>query len=282
MAQLIRQLVAQLRELLAAPARLGSIAVDARAALHAQLLGAERYADPRCLTRHGYRCFSQNDEDGIIEEIFRRIGTTNRQFVEFGVETGVENNTVTLLVRGWSGLWIEASSRAVAAIHERFGDAVRAGRLRVLESFVTAESIERLLGDGGVPAEPDLVSIDIDGNDYWVWKAIQRFRPRVVAIEYNATLGREARLVQPYAPDSRWDGTSGFGASLGALAALGAEKGYALVGCNLTGVNAFFVRTDCCGEHFLLPASADRHFEPARFGVTGAGHPLRWRRFEEV
>ena len=159
----------------------------------AQLAVSERYADPRCLT-HGYRCTSQNDEDGIIDEIFRRIGTTNRQFVEFGVETGVENNTLALLLAGWSGLWIEADAAAVANIRVNLREPLDAERLRVVQAFVTAEIIEELLVRGAVPPEPDLLSIDIDGNDYWVWKAIDKVRPRVVMIEYNASLGRTARV----------------------------------------------------------------------------------------
>lgn len=281
----MRRFLDRLRDYLLLPihADLVHAAVEARATFLAQVAAAERYADPRCLTRHGYRCTSQNDEDGIIDEIFRRIGTTNREFVEFGVEEGLENNTFALLLAGWGGLWIEADSAAVAAIRGTFHEPLAAGRLRVVEAFVTAESIDELLERGGVPSEPDLLSVDIDGNDYWVWKAMKRIRPRVVVIEYNASLGRSARVVSPYDPQGRWDHASmAFGASLGALEALGREKGYALVACNITGVNAFFVRTDCVGEKFLAPFSAARHYEPPRFGATGAGHPTRWAMFDEV
>jgi hypothetical protein len=260
---------------------LARIEHSVRAAHLAALATSERYADARCLTRHGYRSTSQNDEDGIIEEIFRRIGTTNRRFVEFGVETGVENNTLALLLAGWRGLWIEGDPAAQREIRKGFGDALSDGLLDLKGSMVTAENIEALLEHAHVPEEPDLLSIDIDGNDYWVWKAIRRFRPRVVVIEYNATLGRTARSVLPYDPAARWDGTIRFGASLSALEDLGREKGYGLVGCGLTGVNAFFVREDCLGDRlFLEPFTAEQHFEPPRFGATGAGHPARWVRFE--
>ncbi|MBI3205947.1 MAG: FkbM family methyltransferase [Myxococcales bacterium] len=256
--------------------------VRARAAQLAQLASAPRYADERCLARYGYRCTSQNDEDGIIDEIFRRIGTTNRQFVEFGVQTGVQNNTLALLLGGWSGLWIEADGQAAATIRGSFAEPLASGQLRLIEAFVTAETIDEQFERGRVPAEPDLLSIDIDGNDYWVWKAITRARPRVVVIEYNASLGRSAKVVRPYDPQARWDGTLAFGASLGALEALGTEKGYCLVGCNITGVNAFFVRADCVGEAFLAPYTAARHYEPPRYGTTGTGHPARWARFDPV
>jgi hypothetical protein len=282
---MFRRFATRLRDFLVSPIHGDHFhaGVERRAVLHAHLAAADRYADPRCLTRFGYRCTSQNDEDGIIDEIFRRIGTTNRQFVEFGVETGVENNTLQLLLAGWGGLWIEANSSAVQTIRRNFAEPLAQQRLRVQEAFVTAEGIEELLQRGGVPAEPDLVSIDIDGNDYWVWKALAQFRPRVVVIEYNASLGRSARIVQPYDPRAVWDHASmAFGASLGALEVLGQEKGYALVGCNLTGLNAFLVRHDCVGDRFLAPYTSAQHFEPPRYGPTGAGHPTRWARFEQV
>jgi len=244
-----------------------------------RLVDRPRYDDPRCLTRYGYRCFSQNDDDGFIDEIFRRIGTTNRHFVEFGVEGGVENNTLALLLAGWNGLWIEANPSAQAKVRADFAEPLNTGQLVLQPSFATAESIEPLLEKSGVPVEPDLLSIDIDGNDYWVWRAITTRRPRVVVVEYNASLGRSARLIQPYQPDTAWDLTSVFGASLGALEDLGRQKGYALVGCGIRGVNAFFVREDLLADRFLGPYTAETHFEPPRYGPDGAGHPPRWGKF---
>src|SRR4051812_30839967 len=91
-----------------------------------------RHADPRRLLRYGFKMYSQNDEDGIIQEIFRRIGTTNRTFVEFGVESGIECNSAKLLIEGWRGLWIEADGRYVRAIHHRFDPVLAAGQLRVI------------------------------------------------------------------------------------------------------------------------------------------------------
>jgi hypothetical protein len=247
-----------------------------------QLASAERYADPRCLTRHGYKCFSQNDEDGIIDEIFRRIGTTNRTFVEFGVGNGLENNTHLLLAGGWRGLWIEADPSSAAHIRAEFREPIERGELVLEEAFVTAENIEDTFERAAVRSEPDLLGIDVDYNDYWIWKAIRRFRPRVVVIEYNASFGRSARVVVPYDPSAAWDGTSHFGASLAALEALGREKGYALVGCSILGINAFFVRTDCLAERFLEPFTAEKHYEPPRYGGTGTGHPRRWGKLERV
>jgi hypothetical protein len=119
-------------------ANLKRIDVSVRAVHLAQLKAAARYAEPRCLTRHGYRSFSQNEEDGVIDEIFRRIGTTNRFFVELGVETGVENNTLALLLGGWRGLWIEADPVHHEGILAQFRAAVVAGQLSVERALVTA------------------------------------------------------------------------------------------------------------------------------------------------
>jgi len=238
--------------------------------------------DPRSLLPHGHRCFSQNAEDGMIDELFRRVGTGTRTFVEFGVGNGLENNTLALLLAGWRGLWIEASAESARSIRGEFAAPIAAGQLTLLESFVTAENIEALLRDAGVPADLDLLSIDIDGNDYWVWKAITAVRPRAVVIEYNASLGPSARLARPYHPTQGWDGSSAFGASLAAFEALGREKGYALVGCDAVGVNAFFVREELLGERFLPPYTAAHHYQPPRYGPTGAGHPPRWASFQQV
>src|SRR3954470_13847813 len=97
-----------------------------------------RHADPRRLLRYGFKLYSQNDEDGIIQEIFRRIGTGNRTFVEFGVETGVECNSAKLLVEGWRGLWMEANTDHVASVRRRFASFIQDGRLKLLEAAVTA------------------------------------------------------------------------------------------------------------------------------------------------
>ena len=243
-----------------------------------------RNADPKRLLRHGFKVYSQCDEDGIIQEIFRRIGTGNRVFVEFGVETGVQCNTAKLLVEGWQGLWIEGSSAYVAQIQDSLNPFIRERRLRIIESFVTAENINELLSHGGVAGDIDLLSIDIDRNDYWVWKAIEVVKPRVVVIEYNATLRPPMSLVVPYEPMQSWDGSNYFGASLEALTRLGRQKGYRLVGCSFSGANAFFVHEDFAGDHFLDPATAEEHYEPPRYfyAVLTAGHPPKVEPFVAV
>jgi len=148
------------------------------------------------------------------------------------------------------------------------------GTLKVRESFVTTENINALIAEAGIGGDIDLLSIDIDNNDYWVWKAITSIDPRVVVIEYNATLRPPMSLVVPYNPNQTSDGSNYFGASLEAFVRLGRDMGYSIVGCNFSGSNAFFVRNDLVGDHFLQPATAEEHYEPARYFFSNlrSGH----------
>ena len=240
-------------------------------------MAKHRHADPKRLLRYGFKLYSQNDEDGLIQEIFRRIGVTNRTFVEFGVENGSECNTAKLLIENWRGLWMEEQPGHVAAIRRRFAPFLEERRLTLREAKITAENIDALIGEAGLSGEIDLFGIDIDYNDYWVWKALTAVRPRVVVIEYNASLRPPLSVTVPYDPHGNWDGSNFYGASLEALTRLGADKGYRLVGCSIAGVNAFFVRADLCGEKFLEPATAAEHYEPPRhfFHLLPAGHKGR-------
>ena len=253
-----------------------------------ELRGSPRALEPLRLIRHGRKTYSQNDEDGIVLEIFNRIGEGDRRFIEFGVQAGVECNTALLLMAGWSGLWLDGSDKYVAAARQYHAAAVDEGRLTVQASFVTAENIDDLLGPwaGGTAAQPaaiDLLSIDIDGNDYWVWKAIEAVRPRVVIIEYNAAYPPPVAFVAEYRADRAWDGGNYHSASLTSLEALGRAKGYALVGCNLSGANAFFVREEelagADGQaRFAAPFTAANHYEPPRYDLSDlpSGHPPRF------
>lgn len=239
------------------------------------LLGNSRHSDSLRLTHHGYKVYSQNDEDGILAEIFRRIDVKDRSFVEFGVEAGVECNSMWLLMQGWSGLWIEGSADHCAQIQLSHQSWIDQGKLTLLNAMVTAENINGLIGQKYAKQEVDLLSIDLDSIDYWVWQAIDTINPRVVAVEYNATWAPPAALTVPYEAGRRWNGTNHFGASLSALNRLAVAKGYDLVGCCLAGVNAFFVRKDLTGDAFISPGSVEEHYEPARYALSAlpAGHP---------
>lgn len=235
-----------------------------------------RYQLPDKLNRHEFQAFSQVGDDGIIEEIFRRIGTTNRYFVEFGVEDGTETNSTYLLYKGWQGLWIDGSETNIAAIHASCANAIQRGDLKAVQAFITAENIEVLFDRARVPIEPDLLTIDIDRNDYHVWKAINKYRPRVVIVEYNAIFRPGCEYVIEYDATAMWDGSGNTGASLESFCKLGAEKGYKLVGCCFAGVNAYFVRDDVMGDHFTGPFTAANHYEPPRYYLYHKpGHPRK-------
>jgi hypothetical protein len=243
-----------------------------------------KYQHPKKLNRFERQVFSQNGEDGIITEIFKRIQTTNKFFVEFGVsKDGLENNTINLLLNGWQGCWMEAKPKASDQIQKRYRTLIQNRKLTIKTAMINAENIQPLFQELSVPSEFDFLSIDIDSNDYWVWKAIKNYSPRVLAIEYNATLGPDLKWVMKYNPQHTWDGSSYFGASLKSMELLGQEKGYKLVGCNLTGSNAFFVREDCTKDLFLEPLTSENHYEPPRYHLTHKkGHPRSWGDFENI
>lgn len=237
--------------------------------------GNNRYTE-KSLKRFEAQVFSQNGEDGVIAEIFRRIGTTNKFFVEFGVGPGIENNTLNLLMSDWQGVWIEGDPARNAQINEMHKDRIEHGRLKTINAYVDVNNLEELFGSSGVPSSFDLLSIDIDSNDWHVWRALNHFLPRVVVIEYNSTYPADADVTIEYDPTFRWDGTSHFGASLKSLVMLGESKGYKLVGCDFIGVNAFFVRADLVSDVFEGPLTAEHHYEPPRYFLyRKTGHPRR-------
>jgi len=185
------------------------------------------------LERYERSVFSQNGEDGILARLFDILGTTNTFFVEFGTGgDGRQRNTRFLEEKhGWRGLLMDKCA------DEDHG--------RVRKESITAENINALFEKYDVPHEFDLLSIDIDGNDYWVWKAVhQQFRPRVLVMEYNASFAPPERRTITYDPNFCWSGTDYFGASLAALDDLNRHKGYTLVYCERRGINSFFIRTD--------------------------------------
>jgi hypothetical protein len=141
--------------------------------------------------------------------------------------------------------------------------------VEVVKARVTRDNVNSLLRDARVPPDVDVLSIDIDGNDYWVWDALVDYSPRAVIIEFNAAIDQERQLVQPYQPDKAWDHTNFFGASLGALRRLGAAKGYALVHVDLSGVNAFFIRTELAGAF----DQSQVHSRPFNLSLSGIRHP---------
>lgn len=233
-----------------------------------------RYRDPRHLAHSEQPVFSQGGEDGVLQEIFRRISPSSRTFAEFGAGKGWANNTVLLLQQGWTGAWLEAAASSCRRIERDFEKPLREERLRLRQAFLDTDNVAAELKAAGVDEGLDLLSIDVDGNDYWLWQALGDWRPRVVVIEYNALYPAEVPWVMPYDPQHRWHNDAWFGASLKSLEDLGRGIGYRLVGCTLAGTNAFFVRDDLADpDAFLDPFTAEVHYEPPRyFLLTRPGH----------
>lgn len=230
-----------------------------------------RYREPgRGLTASELKVFSQNGEDGVIAAIYARIGAASRYFVEFGIGKGVEGNCVFLAqVLGWPGLFIESSDTDFEALSQLYG---RTSGVTTLHKQVTADNIDALLTSAGVPDEIDILSIDIDGNDYWIWDAIETHCPRVVVIEYNSSLDPASSLVQPYRPDLPWDRSDCFGASAGAICSLARRKGYTAIYTDLCGVNLFAVRNDLIAHFADIEPVLDRS---SNFQMIGKRHPGR-------
>ncbi len=233
--------------------------------LYNELHNNPKYKNSKKLNKYEYKVFSQNGEDGIIEEIFNRIGTTNKFFVEFGAGDGLANNTTYLLVKNWKGCWIEANKKSIDIINQKFDALIKDKRLIVKHAFITSENLEYLFEELKIPKECDLLSIDIDGNDYWIWKNIEKYNPRVVIIEYNALFPPHISWIMKYNPNHMWDETCYHGSSLKSLELLGLKKGYKLVACNFTGSNAFFIRGDLVKDRFFNPFTAENHYESPRY-----------------
>jgi hypothetical protein len=241
-----------------------STSVQARQLLEWLRTTDPRYTEPKRLLRHSFSVCSQGGEDGIVQEIFRRVGHTNRNFCEFGVGDGSENNTSFLLSQGWTGFWIDANPR----FKNRLSSAGLDGdsRIRHAVKKINRENIVEILTELGVPRELDFLSVDIDQNTWHVWESLlKEFRPRVVAIEYNAAIPPDVEWKVTYDAERVWDGTHNYGASLKAFEKLGEQMGYKLVGCDPLGTDAFFVREELVKDLFAAPFTAENHYEPPRF-----------------
>ncbi len=217
--------------------------------LHATLLARMARERPRLetLSSAEFSVFSQWGEDGIIDWLLTRLPGIPETFVEFGVGDYRESNTRLLLfLRNWRGLVMDGSDAHVKSIQDQ--DIYWRYDLTAKCAFIDRENINQLIAASGVQGDIGLLSVDVDGNDYWVWQAIEVVRPVVVVCEYNAVFGDLHRISVPYQTDFQrtraHHSNLYFGASLPALIHLGKQKGYRFVGTNSNGCNAFFVRED--------------------------------------
>jgi hypothetical protein len=213
-----------------------------------------------------FKVFSQFGDDGIIQYLVHTLGPQEHRFIEFGVEDYSESNTRFLLLNDdWKGLVIDGSPENVERIHQQ--DYFWRHDLTAVQALVDRDNVNALFRDHGYTGVIGLLSIDIDGNDYWVWEAIDAVEPTFVVCEYNAVFGPSRAVTVPY--DPRFQRTRAhssnlyWGASLKALCLLAERKGLAFVGTNSAGNNAYFVRKDLLGA--LRPLSSAEGFVDSRF-----------------
>ena len=265
MKQLIKRALVRARQFLLAPLleshrRLEGINQSTQLLLHLKYKEILRDNLPLPgMDEIGFRVFSENDEDGILLFIFSIIGVTNKKVIDLGAASIGNSNTANLIVNhGWVGMLIDGNENALKSSREFYYHCsdTRNFPPKLVHAWITAENVNTIISEQGFSGEIDLLSIDMDGVDYWIWKAVDCVDPRVVVAEYQDIIGPEKSLTVPYDPDfkgkdyevNRRVGNFS-GASLPALVKLGREKGYRLVGCNRYGYNAFFIRTGIAEEH---------------------------------
>jgi hypothetical protein len=200
-----------------------------------------------------FKVFSQFGEDGILQYLIHETGLTREEqvFVEFGVQDYHEANTRFLLQSDhWRGLIIDGSRKYMDRV--RRSDLYWRNDITAVDAWIDRDNINQLIGDAGFHGDIGILSIDIDGNDYWIWEKIDIVNPVIVVVEWNSVFGSKHAVSIPYASDFN-RATAHYsclywGASMRAFEELGSRKNYALVGSNRAGNNIFFVRRDRLGR----------------------------------
>ena len=232
---------------------------DLQAVLRHQFINQAGPLDSAGLNARRFRMRSQNEEDGIVLTLLRETRSTGRRFVEIGCGRSGGNSAVLAYEFGWTGLMVDASEEAAAHARATFRTNPK---VSVLHAVVTPENINTLLQEHDSTGEIDFLSIDVDSVDYWLLDALEVASPRVLTMEYNALFGPTRAVTVPNRPISDTAPKAYHGASLAALEQLARRKGYRLVVCEDTGVNAFFLRHDLAPHLLgLTPAQA---FRPTR------------------
>ena len=213
-----------------------------------------------------FKVYSQFGDDGIIQYLINNVEVGSRSFAEFGVEDYTEANTRFLLANdNWRGLVIDGSEENVR--HIRSDSIYWKHDLTAVCRFLDAGNINEVIAESGFSGPLGLLSIDIDGNDYWVWEALTVVDPAIVVVEYNSVFGPERAVTIPYDPAFRRAAAHHsnlyMGCSLKALCLLAERKSYAFVGSNSSGNNAYFVREDKFGH--IRRHSAESGYVESRF-----------------
>jgi hypothetical protein len=219
---------------------------------------------PGSLFNDLYSTCSQNEEDSLIDAIFTRIGKRCGTAWEFGVGAGIQNNTAKQLLGGSMCFWNEINVKKYEFIKSHFARSIKSGKLVLSNVPVTPETVNELSSDMGVPEEIDLLSVDVDGDDFFIVDALERIRPLIIVCEYNARIPPDVALVGERADYSSYDPERYIGCSLLALSEMLDRKGYLLVATNLCGLNAFFVKKEfCLNGAFVRPGDVLHHYHPA-------------------
>lgn len=229
-----------------------------------QLLSQNK--DIKSLHETEFKVFSQWGDDGIIQYLVNYLDIENKIFVEFGVEDYLESNTRFLLINNnWSGLVMDGSDSNVLKIKKN--ELYWKHDLIAKSAFITAENINQLIIEEGIKGNIGLLHIDIDGNDYWIWKALKAVEPIIMIVEYNSVFGYERAITIPYKADfvrtSAHHSNLYAGSSLLALCDLANEKGYAFIGCNSAGNNAYFIKNEYLKD--IKPLTAEEGYVLSKF-----------------
>ncbi len=231
-----------------------------------------------------FQIFSQRGEDGILQYLISKIDIPNKIFIEFGVENYTEANTRFLLINNsWSGLVMDGDKKNIKFIQQDF--IYWKYDITAYHSFITRDNINGLIKKFTDIEDIGVLSIDIDGNDYWIWEAINSIRPRIVICEYNSAFGPTLKLSTPYSANFQRTAAHYsdlyWGASLAAFRHLAEKKGYDFIGTAEAGVNAFFVRKDLSspfrkyGEEEGFRPSANRDSKDPKGKLTFLTHGQR-------
>ena len=207
-----------------------------------------------------FRAYSQNGEDGILLLLFAVIGTSNKKVVEICAGDGVECNAANLIVNhGWHGLLVDGDAENLALGNKFYSEHPNTrilGAPVFKQAWVTAANVNRIVHEAGFAGDIDLLSLDIDGNDYWILSALTEIRPRAVVLEYQTAWGPDHSVTQRYEEDFHINQVAPnrslprCGASLAAFNKLLKGRGYRLVGKERNCFNAFFLRDDVGLDHF--------------------------------
>jgi len=224
------------------------------------------FANMKNLQEVEYKVFSQWGDDGIIQYLVHTIPIDRKVFVEFGVENYLESNTRYLLQNNnWAGLIIDGSQKNINYIkNDPF---YWKYNLKAECAFIDRDNIDSIISSNGVTGDIGILSIDIDGNDFWIWQSIDCVSPRIVICEYNSYFGPCAKVTIPY--DKNFIRTKAhysnlyWGASIGALEDLAQSKGYSLIGSNSAGNNVYFIRKDVQGK--LPTLSSEEAYVKSQF-----------------